>query len=73
MRPMKNTKSELIEMIKTLGGHPFTDSDWDAFAGCESSDPHILHAQNYSIIVDDDKLVFIYGEDMDNELILQMV
>ena len=36
---------------------PFTDMDWDCFAGCEGENPHIgyfvIDGQDYTVVTDD--------------------
>lgn len=59
------TNPKLIQIIKTMGGHAFTESDWDGFAGCESEDPWIADVGKddddgaFVVIADEDRLCFI--------------
>ena len=57
------TKAELLALIARSTFRPFTNSDWDAFAGCESADPLIAEDGDYVIVLDGDQVNVLHADD----------
>jgi hypothetical protein len=49
---------EALKLVATLTFRPFTDSDWNAWAGCESESPMICETDNFTVIIDGEVIVF---------------
>ncbi len=57
------TKAELFALIASTTFSPFTKSDWDAFAGCESENPMIGASGMFTIVLDGSMVNIIHEED----------
>ena len=55
--------TEALILIAKTEFSPFTDSDWQAWAGCESKDPLIGYKGSFTIVIDGEELVNIIHED----------
>jgi hypothetical protein len=55
--------AELLLIIARTEFKPFTKSDWDIFAGCESAEPRIGYYKDFVIVLDYDKINIIHDED----------
>jgi len=64
MTAFPTTAAEAFAVLMTLKMRPFTNSDWDAYAGCESSNPYICETEDYTVVIDGNTLSFDrYNED----------
>jgi hypothetical protein len=55
--------AELMVLIAKSQFLPFTKADWYSFAGCESENPLICEAEEYTIIIDGNNVNMVYHED----------
>jgi len=55
--------TEALILIAKTEFSPFTDADWEAFAGCESENPLIGYNGSFTIVIDGEELVNIIHED----------
>jgi hypothetical protein len=55
--------TEILALIAKTEFSPFTDSDWEAFAGCESKAPVIGYNGDFTIVIDDETVNVIHAED----------
>lgn len=54
---------EALRLLAIAEMKPFTPMDWDAFAGCESKEPLIGEVDDFAIVLDDNVLLIVHGED----------
>lgn len=55
---------EALRLVASTQLKPFTDSDWDAFLGCESENPLIGYNGDYTIVIDGETVNIIHAEDL---------
>lgn len=55
---------EVFRLMALTEFKPFTESDWEAFLGCESENPFIGHNGDYTLVLDGETLNVIHAEDM---------
>ena len=55
--------TEILALIAKTQFSPFTESDWDAFAGCESEAPVIGYNGDFTIVIDGETVNVIHAED----------
>jgi hypothetical protein len=55
--------TEALILIAQTKFSPFNESDWEAFAGCESKNPLIGFNGSLTIVIDGEELVNIIHED----------
>jgi hypothetical protein len=59
---------DALKLIATAQFRPFTDADWQGFAGCETADPQIAEVGDMVVIIDGDEVTFnLFGEEGDIE------
>jgi hypothetical protein len=46
------TPSQILALVARARFEPFTETDWDAFAGCSSENPLIAEVDHYILIID---------------------
>ena len=52
------TAAEALSVLMTLKMRPFTEADWDAYSGCDSTEPLICETDDYTVIIDGDIVTF---------------
>jgi hypothetical protein len=57
------TATELFALIAKTQFAPFTEADWDVFAGCQSETPFIGYNGDFTIVIDDETVNVIHAED----------
>lgn len=55
--------TEILALIAKTQFAPFTDSDWEAFSGCESATPFIGYNGDFTIVIDGETINTIHAED----------
>jgi hypothetical protein len=55
--------NQVISIVAKAACRPFTNSDWDAFAGCESDEPLIGFFEDMIVVVDGDCVLLMYEGD----------
>lgn len=56
-------KSEIIPFITQLQFKDFDQHDWDAFAGCETSNPKIAYTDELAVVIDGSMINIVHHED----------
>lgn len=49
---------EALRLVATLSFRPFSDVDWDCWAGCESAEPLICETDDFTVIIDGEVITF---------------
>jgi len=57
------TAAQVLTLVSKATFKDFDKYDWQAFSGCESSDPRIGSADDYTIILDGDVINIIHEDD----------
>ena len=57
------TQAELFTVMAQTKFEPFTQADWDAFAGCETKNPLIGSYGDFAIVIDGDMINIVHAED----------
>lgn len=55
--------NEILVLIAKTQFAPFTEAEWDAFAGCQSETPFIGYNGDFTIVIDDETVNVIHAED----------
>lgn len=55
--------AELLPIMAQTKFDSFTEGDWYAFAGCETKNPLIGYYNEFTIVIDGNKINMVHSED----------